>query len=178
VAAAVVLDGALGCDGSMLGPGAVQWATAGRGVVLRDAAGEAGAHCLQLCVELPDPVRGCEPSVHALRSEAIPVVDHGSARVRIVAGAHAGVRGPARCPTPVSLLDIAIEPRGGGCTVAAACVRGLAYVLDGEVGIAGAAVRGGEVALLDVRGTVPIDIDAGGGAHLVVVTAPPLLALA
>jgi quercetin 2,3-dioxygenase len=176
VAVTLVLDGRV--DGAeRLEPGDVQWATAGRGLVLREAPIDGSAHCLQLVVDLPDPVRACAPSVEALRADAIPVIDHGSARVRIVAGSHAGVRGPARCPTPVSLLDITIEPRGGGCTVSAACVRGLAYVIAGEAGIAGAAVRCGEVALLDVRGTVPIDIDASGGARLVVVTAPPLYAL-
>ena len=177
VAVTLVLDGRIDGAGHALGPGDVRWATAGRGLVLREAPVDGDAHCLQLCIDLPDPVRGCAPSVEALRADAIPVVDHGSARVRIVAGSHAGVRGPARCATPVSLLDVTIEPRGGGCTVIAACVRGLAYVVAGEAGIAGAAVRCGEVALLDVRGTVPIDIDASGGARLVVVTAPPLFAL-
>jgi hypothetical protein len=73
----------------------------------------------------------------------------------------------------VTSLDVTHDPRGGACTVVTACVRRLAYVFGGEVGIAGAAVRCGEVALHDVRGTVPIDIDASGGARLLVVTAPP-----
>jgi len=159
----------------VLGPGDVQWMTAGRGVLHSEMPhGDGEAHLLQLWINLPAAEKMCAPAYQEVGADRIPVVDHGSACVRVVAGSHCGERGPVRTVAPLTCLDVCLTPRGGGLTVPLACVRGIAYVFEGVAGIAGAAVATGEVAFLEVRGTVPIDIDATCGARLLVVAAPPM----
>lgn len=87
----------LGNSGS-LGPGSVQWMTAGSGILHQempkgDAAGQ--MHGFQLWANLPASLKMTAPRYQDIAGEHIPVLeeDDGS-RIRIVVGDYLGVKGP------------------------------------------------------------------------------------
>jgi redox-sensitive bicupin YhaK (pirin superfamily) len=87
---------------SVIGPGGVQWMTAGRGLVhaevspreFMDSGGP--LEILQLWVNLPPALKMTEPRYQGLQADAIPVVesDEGRVRVRLASGEYGGVKGP------------------------------------------------------------------------------------
>jgi len=105
---------------SIIGPGGVQWMTAGRGIVHAEVSPrefmERGGplEILQLWVNLPSRLKMTAPRYTGLQGEAIPTVedDEGRVRVRLVSGAHGGVTGPFASLTGVFLSMV--EMRAGG----------------------------------------------------------------
>jgi redox-sensitive bicupin YhaK (pirin superfamily) len=100
-----------------IGPGDVQWMTAGAGVLHkelhgRDFARQGGRfEMLQLWVNLPAKKKMTAPAYQTLLARDIPVVslpeDAGS--VRVIAGKFGGATGPARTFTPIDLLDVRLR---------------------------------------------------------------------
>lgn len=100
--------------GGVIGPGDVQWMTAGSGVLhseYHDASfGRAGGpfQMVQLWVNLPRASK-----MHAPRYQALTAAQMGrvtlpnqAGDVRVIAGEFAGTRGPARSFTPMTILDL------------------------------------------------------------------------
>lgn len=115
----IVYDGAVdhedsaGSRGS-IGPGDVQWMTAGAGVLHKEMHGAEFARrggrfeMLQLWVNLPAKSKMTAPRYQTLLARDIPVVnlpDDGGA-VRVIAGTFGAAQGPARTFTPINLLDV------------------------------------------------------------------------
>ena len=100
-----------------IGPGDVQWMTAGAGVLHkelhgRDFAARGGPfEMLQLWVNLPAKAKMTAPNYQTLLAGEIPVValPHGEGSVRVIAGQFADVRGPARTFTDINLLDVRLR---------------------------------------------------------------------
>jgi redox-sensitive bicupin YhaK (pirin superfamily) len=98
-------------------PGAVNWMSAGRGVVHserapRGADGRAAArrlHGLQLWVALPRELADSEPSFQHVPKEQIPTVAVGGAHVRVLVGEALGVRSPVHAASPTLYLDVELE---------------------------------------------------------------------
>ena len=109
---AVDHEDSAGNSGS-IGPGDVQWMTAGAGVLHKEMHGREFARrggrfeMLQLWVNLPAQSKMAAPRYQTLLAADIPVVslpgDGGT--VRVVAGEFGGAAGPARTFTPITLLD-------------------------------------------------------------------------
>ncbi|MCP9447223.1 MAG: pirin family protein, partial [Nitrospira sp.] len=97
----------------VIGPGDVQWMTAGSGVVHeemheRSWAKQGGTlHAIQLWVNVPRVHKMTAPSYQTIRKNDIPTVelDRGFGYVRVIAGSYEGRRGPARTFTPIALYD-------------------------------------------------------------------------
>lgn len=97
-----------------IGPGDVQWMTAGSGVVHEEWHGSAFTkqggvfEVIQLWVNLPARDKMKPPKYQELLSTAIPVVElpGNAGRVRVLAGEYAGAKGPAETFTPMKMLDI------------------------------------------------------------------------
>ena len=146
-------------NAGVIGPGDVQWMTAASGVVHeekheREFAKQGGTlHGVQLWVNLPIQHKLSAPRYQELPKATIPVVERGSARVRVIAGALDGARGPAKTFSPLELFDVELEaggelalelPAGHTCAV---------VVLTGRATVNGSAPLGdAEMALLDVEG--------------------------
>jgi redox-sensitive bicupin YhaK (pirin superfamily) len=98
----------------LLGPGSVQWMTAGRGIIHsempeQDEGRMAG---FQLWVNLAAKDKMTAPAYRDLPADAVPVVTlDGGTTVRVIAGAADGVAGAVTRPTtePV-VLDITLPP--------------------------------------------------------------------
>ncbi|OGX91864.1 pirin family protein [Hymenobacter coccineus] len=142
----VVYDGHLahrdtaGHDGT-IGPGDVQWMTAGAGLrhaemYDRDFARRGGVlELLQLWVNMPKADKLVPPQYQELRAAAIPSVPlaGGQGHIRVIAGSYGGATGPAHTFSPLTLLDLHL-PQGADfvLTLPAAYNVGL-YVVRGAV---------------------------------------------
>ncbi len=100
-----------------VGPGDVQWMTAGAGVLHKELHGRDFARrggtfeVLQLWVNLPAKSKMTEPGYQTLLASDVPVVrlpDEGGS-VRVIAGEFAQAKGPARSFTPINLLDVRLR---------------------------------------------------------------------
>jgi quercetin 2,3-dioxygenase len=105
-------------NGGTIGAGDVQWMTAAAGIIHEEFHSPEYTRrggrfeMIQLWVNLPAKDKMSAPGYQALLSKDIPVVplEGGAGTVRLIAGAYAGERGPARTFTPVNLWEVRIEP--------------------------------------------------------------------
>jgi redox-sensitive bicupin YhaK (pirin superfamily) len=102
----------LGCV-QRIEPGAINWMTAGRGIVHSErrppdlAATTYTAHGLQLWAALPAAFEETEPSFAHTDAEAIPAWPQGGADVRLLIGEAFGRRSPVATFAPTLYLDVA-----------------------------------------------------------------------
>jgi quercetin 2,3-dioxygenase len=144
----------------VLGPGDVQWMTAGRGIIHRELAfRDEHAHTLQLWVNLPRTHKMVDTRYQDLPAAGRPAATGPGTTTSVISGAAAGIAGPAATHWPVTGLQVSLEP---GSTVThrlPALDRAFLYVLAGAVivGAAGepgaVAVQAGEVGWSDPVGT-------------------------
>ena len=113
----VMLDGRLrhrdstGGEG-VIGPGDVQWMTAGRGIIHSEMPEQIAGRMrgFQLWVNLPASKKMAPAGYQDLTDAKIPVVEKDGVTVRVIAGAYDGVDGPARTQTDIRLLRIDAAP--------------------------------------------------------------------
>jgi redox-sensitive bicupin YhaK (pirin superfamily) len=104
-------------QGGVIGPGDVQWMTAGAGILHEEFHSPAFTHkggqlhMVQLWVNLPAKDKMTAPGYQAILNAEIPKVeiDNGSATARVIAGEFLGVRGAAHTFTPMQVVDLAIQ---------------------------------------------------------------------
>ncbi|RTQ50842.1 pirin family protein [Hymenobacter gummosus] len=128
-----------------LGPGDVQWMTAGAGLLHeemheREFARRGGTlELIQLWVNVPAKDKMAPPAYQELSAADIPsvAVADGRGYVRVIAGTYGGVTGPARTFSPLLLLDAhLLEDSTTTLTLPAHYNVGL-YVVTGDVLING-----------------------------------------
>lgn len=163
-----------------IGPGDVQWMSAAAGILHQEYHEDGYArrggpfHMAQLWVNLPAAHKGDPPSYHAITAaEMGRVALPAGGEARIVAGQHAGVRGPARPYTPVTLIDAALAPGDEVAFDLPAGHTAAVLVMAGEVDLGGAAARTNELALFaDAPGAVVVR--AAAGARVLLLGGAPL----
>jgi redox-sensitive bicupin YhaK (pirin superfamily) len=163
----------------LLGPGSVQWMTAGRGIVHSEfpEQQEGLMWGFQLWVNLPSTDKMTAPRYQDIQASAIPEAQLApGVRARVLVGTVGGVSGP--------VTDVATDPvyfdlhLDAGASYTAALPEGhnvFAYVYagDAQIGAAATQIARGELALTTQGATLPIT--AGGeGARLIVVGGRPL----
>jgi len=90
-----------------LGPGDLQWMTAGRGIVHSEMPGWEDTRGLQLWVNLAREFKMVEPSYQELTASQIPEVSNEyGVSVKVIAGSSLGVTSAVRTRTPTYYLDI------------------------------------------------------------------------
>jgi hypothetical protein len=121
-------------------PGAVNWMTAGRGVVHSERTperlrhSEKFLHGLQIWVALPKHLEEAEPSFAHIAKEALPAWDAGGLAYKLVAGEALGRRSPVPVHSPLYMLEIASGQEGGLVSIGAELYgeSGL-YILQGGI---------------------------------------------
>src|SRR5690606_22891423 len=167
--------------GGRIGPGDVQWMTAGAGLVHQEFHSpgftRAGGtfECVQLWVNLPAKLKMTDPAYQPIVAADIPVVDlpATAGRLRVIAGEHAGVRGPARTFTPMNVWDVRLA---GGKTLELEVPENwttAVVVLRGAVRIGGETVTGARFALLEPKGT-RLSLAAVEDAVLLILNGEPI----
>jgi quercetin 2,3-dioxygenase len=135
-----------------LGPGSVQWMTAGRGIVHSEMPLQENGlmRGFQLWVNLPARDKMTAPRYQDIPSEAIATVSREGAVLRVIAGVtHEGVRGPVGgVATDPLYLDVALAPGARFGESVPAGHNAFCYVYEGEVEIADTAVGQGHLAVL------------------------------
>ena len=105
-------------NGGVIGPGEVQWMTAGSGILHNEFHEEAFAraggilHMIQIWVNLPRTHKLAAPKYQALTDrtiEAVPLADDRGV-VRVISGAYEDRRGPADTFSPAHMLDLRLQP--------------------------------------------------------------------
>ena len=133
-------------------PGAVNWMTAGSGIVHSEkvteeilASGQR-LHGLQTWVALPTEAEQSEPSFEHYPAADIPAVNADGAEIRVVLGAAFGVSSPVSTPSETLYVEVLLQP---GQSVAIPEAGELAvYVVEGSVAINRAFVAAGMLAIL------------------------------
>jgi len=113
----IMLDGKMrhrdstGGEG-VIGPGDVQWMTAGRGIVHSEMPEqiEGRMRGFQLWVNLPASDKMNPPGYQDITVDSIPVIEAAGVRVHVVAGTYEGADGPALSRTPIRLLRVEMAP--------------------------------------------------------------------
>jgi len=118
----IVLDGEIAHRdstgaGGVIGPGDVQWMTAGAGVLHEemhtlDFTRSGGRfEVVQLWINLPAVHKMTTPRYQTLLYDAIPHVDlpDDAGLLRVIAGDFAGHRGPAQTFTPMNIWDVRLD---------------------------------------------------------------------
>lgn len=161
--------------------GDVQWMTAASGVVHeekheKEFTRRGGTlEIAQLWVNLPKAYKMTAPRYQELLKEQIPVVPVGNnSKVRVIAGAFNGQRGPAQTFTPINLLDIKLA---AGDTVNLHLPEGYntgIVALHGEVNYNGShTAQAVEIAVFDTAGE-DITVTAISDATLLVLNGQPI----
>lgn len=105
-------------NGGVIGPGDVQWMTAGAGILHEEFHSEAFTRrggkleMAQLWVNLPARHKMIAPAYQAIRQEEIPTLKltHGQGYQRLIAGEDGEVKGPARHWSPLRVYDAYLHP--------------------------------------------------------------------
>jgi len=161
-----------------LGPGSVQWMTAGRGILHSEMPQQENGLMwgFQLWVNLPAKDKMTEPRYQDIAPERIPVVRPApGVEVRVVAGEFAGASSPVSgIATAPIYLDLSVQP---DATIVVPLPEGhsaFAYVFEGEAAqVAGESLARSELAVLTKGESVTI---AGGDkpARVLLVAGQPL----
>lgn len=156
-------------------PGAINWMTAGRGIVhserrperLRDSSYV--NHGLQLWVALPQAHEEVEASFVHTPADAIPELIVQGSRVRVLVGAAFGQVSPVATLAPTLYLDIQLAA-GAVLELPALAEEMAVYTVDGSVQIDGSNVPQRTLAVLEpgqpaqLRTDTPVRLMVVGGA--------------
>jgi redox-sensitive bicupin YhaK (pirin superfamily) len=104
-------------QGGTIGPGDVQWMTAGAGILHQEFHADAFAkqggvlQMVQLWVNLPAKHKMTAPGYQPILSESIPEIElsNPSGSIRVIAGKYEGRVGPAKTFTPMNVFDIRLK---------------------------------------------------------------------
>lgn len=171
-----------GGGGGRIGPGDVQWMTAGSGVVHEemhswDYTRRGGPfEAIQLWVNLPKRLKMTAPRYQTLRAADIPVVslpeDAGSARV--ISGEFGGAKGPAETFTRMGVWEINLKAGRGAVVPVTTGDSVSLFVLRGDVRVNGrTAAKHAEFVQFGSGGEA-IRLDAGSDALVIVLTGEPI----
>jgi redox-sensitive bicupin YhaK (pirin superfamily) len=148
-------------SGGIIGPGDVQWMTAGSGILHQEfhssAFTKSGGlfRIAQLWVNLPRTRKLSAPRYQSIMSSMVPVVElaGGAGHARAIAGSFRGFKGPAETFTPLNVWDLELTGESSAVLEAPEGHTTLAVVLSGAVAFEGAAdVRDAEAALFSREG--------------------------
>jgi quercetin 2,3-dioxygenase len=141
-------------NGGRIGPGEVQWMTAGAGLLHKEMHSPEFTrrggkfHALQLWVNLPAESKMAAPRYQTLTASSIPAV----AGVRVIAGEYRGAKGPAQTFTTVNLFDVRLR---AGQKLSLDLRHGFSaglYVVSGQIHVNGQAANETELVVLDRDG--------------------------
>lgn len=162
-----------------LGPGAVQWMTAARGIVHEEMPQQENGLMwgYQLWLNLPAAEKMLPANYQDIDASQIPEIQSGAAKVRVISGELNGVRGPvpARTTQPI-YWDIELPAKAEASFPTPAGHRVLVVGVSGSVQIVGAGgaepLSARQAALLGTGETVQIQTGSEAGRILLIAATP------
>jgi len=158
-------------------PGAINWMTAGRGIVHseRTPADLVGVphrtHGLQLWAALPVAHEETAPGFCHTPAAAIPEYDAQGIRVRVLVGSAFGLTSPVQTFSPTLYLDIQLQA-GSSLVLEQLPPEAALYPISGTVQVNGEVLDLHAMALLDT--SQPLTLTASSDAQLVLIGGEPL----
>ncbi|CAN7449397.1 pirin family protein [Rhizobacter sp. LjRoot28] len=158
-------------------PGAINWMTAGRGIVHSERTPDdlravtRRSHGLQLWAALPAEHEEDPPAFSHTGADAIPGVTQDGATLRILVGAAFGERSPVPTLSPALYVDMALSPSATLTVPDAAPERAL-YGIDQAFLLDGTRIEPQQMVVLP-PGATPT-LTAPDGARLVLIGGEPL----
>lgn len=131
---------------------------------------------VQLWVNLPAKDKSAKPGYQSLLDADIPAIDlnDGAGKLRVIAGAFGGRKGPARTFTPINIWDVRLS-RGNTAAVEVPEGHTLSVlVLAGTVEVNGEEIAREAQTVLLGRGGGGITLEANSDAKLLVLTGEPI----
>ena len=167
----------------IIGPGDVQWMTAGRGIIheefISDRMTKSGGvlEMCQLWVNLPKKYKMTNPKYQPIFSKDIPSVplNEEAGFVRVIAGSFDGKKGAATTWSPVEMWDVNINPSKSFDFVVPRAHNTLVFVRQGNPTVLNKTLMQESVALLSRDGArVQIDAEKDNPAKILVLSGEPL----
>lgn len=140
--------------GGLLGPGCVQWMTAGRGIVHSEMPEmrEGLLWGYQLWLSLATIDKLIEPRYQHLNPEDMPTLERQGLRVKLISGDYEGLQGAAKTWFPVTYFDVRLSSGSEFSIARSKQSSSFFYVHSGSVQVESAAgprsVSAGELAVL------------------------------
>jgi len=169
-------------QGGTIGPGDVQWMTAGAGILHEEYHSERLAQngglfrMIQLWVNLPAKDKMTPPKYQALLNQQMPVANlpDDAGKARVIAGTFLGETGPAQTFTPIEVVDLQIKaghqfklPLTEGYTTALVVLQGTILVNDQSL------AREAQMVLLSRQGQ-EATIEANNDATVLLIAGAPI----
>lgn len=158
-------------------PGAINWMTAGRGIVHSERKPDDMKdrsylnHGLQLWVALPREREEDEPSFMHTPASAIPQARVGDAQVRVLVGEAFGALSPVQPAAPTLYLDVRL-PDGGALDLPPLAPEMALYPVRGSVTVNGQSIDTGAMAVLEPG--QPVRLAGVGATRVAIVGGAPL----
>jgi hypothetical protein len=169
-------------NSGVIGPGDVQWMTAGAGILHKEYHDAAYArqggimHMAQIWVNLPRTHKMATPGYQGIVDADIPRVDlpDNGGYVRVIAGDYQGVKGAAHTFTKLRMLDIQLKAGGRAEFTFPAQENAGLMVLDGHVTVNGhTTAQTHDFVLFDNAGE-RIVVEASDDSHLLMLNGEPI----
>lgn len=168
--------------GGVIGPGDVQWMTAGAGILHEEfhsaeftrTGGE--LKMIQLWVNLPAKDKMTRPGYQSITADVIPDVElpNNAGHMRVIAGRYEDIVGPAHTFSPLNVWDLQLnqsqeitlhQPAGWSTAL---------VVLEGEVVVNGeGSAREGQLVVLSQKGEA-LHLSASSNAKVLLMAGEPL----
>jgi quercetin 2,3-dioxygenase len=168
--------------GGKIGPGDVQWMTAGKGIVHEEFQSEEFARrggtfqMVQLWVNLRAQDKNTTPRYQNLLKAQIPIaaMPGNAGTVRVIAGNFRGTKGPAKTFTPINMWDVSLRARKSAELPLPNGHTSIFLVLSGEITVNGGSdAAQGNLAIFARTGD-GIGIKARTKARLLVMDGEPI----
>lgn len=168
--------------GGTIGPGDVQWMTAGRGILHEEFHSHAFTRkggrleMVQLWVNLSARHKMADPGYQTVFNADIPAVSlpDEAGRLRVIAGEFDGHKGPARTFTPMQVWDLRMNDGKSARLDLPEGWNSMLVVLEGTVMVNDSEIaRGGQLVLLDAAGEGAF-IEANNEAKVLVLAGEPI----
>jgi redox-sensitive bicupin YhaK (pirin superfamily) len=161
----------------VLGPGGVQWMTAGRGIIHSEMPEQTEGLMkgFQLWVNLPAALKMREPRYQEFESDRLPLSTPAKGvTAKVIAGTLGNRRGPVEGIAVDPLYaDLRFEPQAALEVPVATGHTLLLFVFEGEIGIGEATVPSGSLAVMGSEGeALAMQAGAKGGAAMLLAAAP------
>lgn len=167
--------------GGVIGPGDVQWMTAGSGLLheefqTQEMSENGGVqHMMQLWVNLPAKHKEAKPGYQTIMNTDIPVykIDDKGSKARIIAGTFKGMKGPAKTFSPVELYDITLAAASELSFDLPANYNNMLLVTKGKVTVNGTAANFKDFILFENNGEA-INVKADEDSSFMILSGEPL----
>ncbi len=158
-------------------PGAVNWMTAGRGIVHSERSPDSARetkntlHAIQTWVALPEEYEETEPCFSHHPSNTIPAREENGVNITLIAGETMGKQSPVKTLSPLIYLDLSFTPEGKFILPAEYNERAIYSVTKGII-IDGQELKQHQLAVLSPKNEV--EITANSQARCMVIGGEPL----